>query len=137
MAHSFPPLSVRVVEDLDDAAQSTADLLGLCGHAVRVARSGRDALGAAAGEMPDVVLLDSGLPGMDGWEVARRMRDRAAGKRPYIVAVTGFGADGDRRRSADAGIDLHLVKPADPRTLIALLGRVRACRAGQPAGAGA
>jgi two-component system OmpR family response regulator len=118
-------LSVLVVEDLDDAARSTADLLTLCGHRVRVAPCGADALREADAETPDVVLLDIGLPGMDGWEVAQRMRARTRGKQPLVVAVTGYGSDDDRRRSADAGVDLHLVKPADPVALTALLARVR------------
>ena len=122
--HPPPPLSVLVVEDLDDTAQSTADLLALCGHRVRIATRGREALTAAAGEVPDVVLLDIGLPEMDGWEVARRLRDQTRGKQPFIVAVTGYGTDGDRLRSADSGVDLHLVKPADPVALVGLLSRV-------------
>lgn len=104
-------LSVLVVDDSPDAAGSTAELLALCGHDARVAGSGAAALAAAATDPPDVVLLDLGLPDMDGWEVAARLRGRP-GKPPVMVAVTGFGAEGDRRRSADAGVDLHLVKPA-------------------------
>src|SRR5262249_8440416 len=100
-------LFVLVVEDLEDGAQSTAELLRLCGHLVRVTYRGADALRAAAEEVPDVVLLDIGLPGMDGWEVARRLRDQADGRQPFIVAVTGYGTTADRWRSADAGIDLH------------------------------
>ena len=125
MTAQHPPLCVLVVEDLEDGAQSTADLLTLCGHRVRVAYCGADALRAAAEEMPDVVLLDIGLPDMDGWQVAERLRDRAAGKQPFVVAVTGYGTDGDRWKSADAGIDQHLVKPADPAALTAMLGWVR------------
>jgi CheY-like chemotaxis protein len=128
-ASSLPPLSVLVVEDLDDCAQSTAELLSLCGHRVRTAGCGPDALRAAAEEMPDVVLLDIGLPGMDGWEVARRLREQADGKQPFVVAVTGFGSDGDRWRSADSGIDVHLLKPADPVALTRLIGWVRKCLA--------
>ncbi|VTR97702.1 histidine partial : Sensor protein OS=Rubrivivax gelatinosus (strain NBRC 100245 / IL144) GN=RGE_23280 PE=4 SV=1: Response_reg [Gemmata massiliana] len=120
-----PPLSVLVVEDLLDVAESVADLLTISGHAVRVASCGSDALLAALADPPDVVLLDIGLPGMDGWEVARRLRSQLNGKQPVVVAVTGLGADDDRRRSADAGIDLHLTKPADPVALTTLLARVR------------
>src|SRR4051812_818236 len=119
------PLSVLVVEDLDDTAKSLAELLTLAGHAVRVALSGPEALRAAADATPDVVLLDIGLPGMDGWEVAQRLRGRASGKQPLVVAVTGYGTADDRWRSADAGIDLHLVKPVDPVALTRLLARVR------------
>jgi DNA-binding response OmpR family regulator len=119
------PLFVLIVEDLDDAAQSTAELLVRSGHTVRIAGCGDDALRTAAAETPDVVLLDIGLPGMNGWEVAKQLRARAAGKQPFIVAVTGYGTDGDRWRSADSGIDMHLTKPADPAALTALLAWVR------------
>ncbi len=119
------PLSVLVVDDLEDAAQSTAELLSLCGHRVRVAGCGEDALRAAEDEAPDVVLLDIGLPGIDGWEVARLLRDRACGKQPVVVAVTGYGTEDDKWRSCDAGCDLHLVKPANPAALARFLEWVR------------
>jgi CheY-like chemotaxis protein len=125
MTELSSPLTVLVVEDLQDGAESTADLLELCGHRVRVAYSGADALLASAEDVPDVVLLDIGLPGMDGWEVARRLRERAAGKQPFVVAVTGYGGESDKWKSADAGIDLHLTKPADPAALTGLLAWVR------------
>ncbi|VTR91560.1 sensor protein : Uncharacterized protein OS=Janthinobacterium lividum GN=NC77_08395 PE=4 SV=1: Response_reg [Gemmata massiliana] len=119
------PLSVLVVDDLPDVAESVADLLTVCGHKVRTASCGTDALYAARLEAPDVVLLDIGLPGMSGWDVARRLRAQSTGKQPVVVAVTGYGTDRDRVCSADAGIDLHLTKPADPAQLTALLARVR------------
>lgn len=122
----FPPLSVLVVEDQQDTAQSTAELLTLSGHVVRVASCGADALAAARNEMPDVVLMDIGLPGMNGWEVVEQLRRLSPGKQPFVVAVTGYGGEADRWRSADAGIDLHLTKPADPSALTNLLSQVRA-----------
>jgi two-component system, OmpR family, response regulator len=126
MTHErFPTLLVLVVEDSEDTAQSTADLLALGGHSVRVVGCGADALRAADEEAPDVVLLDIGLPEMTGWEVAERLRARAGGKQPVVIAVTGFGSERDRWRSADAGVDLHLVKPADPAALMTLLERIR------------
>ena len=125
MSTEHPPLFVLVVEDLDDAAQSTSELLTLCGHTVRVTGCCNDALRAVADEMPDVILLDIGLPDANGWQVAARIRERARGKQPFIVAVTGFGTEADKWRSADSGIDLHLVKPVDPQSLIRLLARVR------------
>ncbi|WP_439626664.1 response regulator [Gemmata sp.] len=118
-------MSVLVVEDHPDAAESTAELLALLGCRTRVAGSGDEALAAVAAEAPDVILLDIGLPGVDGWEVARRVRAGATGRGPVIVAVTGRGTDSDRRRSADAGIDLHLVKPAAPDDLVLLVARIR------------
>src|SRR5579871_1421647 len=120
-----PPyrLSVLVVDDLADTAQSTAELLALYGYAVRVAAGSEEALRAAAAASPDVVLLDIGLAGMDGWELTRRLRDRAVGKQPIVVAVSGYGQEADRRRSAEAGVDLHLVKPVEPGVLVGVLER--------------
>jgi DNA-binding response OmpR family regulator len=121
------PLSVLVVEDEDDGADSLAELLGLFGFRVVVARTGASALAAAEADPPDVVLLDIRLPDIDGWEVARRMREMASGGRqPVVVAVTGCGSDADRWRSADAGVDLHWVKPAEPAALLATLVRFAA-----------
>lgn len=71
-----------------------------------------------------MVLLDIGLPGMNGWVVAERLRAQIRGKQPFVVAVTGYGDEDDRWRSADSGIDMHLIKPVDPRSLIHLLGRI-------------
>lgn len=118
------PLSILIVEDIDEVARSTAELLSLHGHSVRTAGSGPDALRLIDAAAPDVILLDIGLPGMTGWEVAAAVR-RRGGRQPVVVALTGLGADADRWKSADAGIDLHLVKPADPTALAALLARVR------------
>jgi len=118
------PLSVLVVEDEEDGANSLCELLQLFGYRVRVARTGSEALRSAEKDRPDVVLLDIRLPDINGWEVAKRMRDGATGgPQPVMVAVTGFGSDEDRWRSADAGVDLHWVKPADPATLLATMAR--------------
>jgi two-component system, OmpR family, response regulator len=122
---SGPPLSVLVVDDIDDVAHSTAEMLTKIGHAVRVAKTGAAALRLAAHEKPDVVLLDIGLPDMPGWDVAARLRTQSAGKQPLLIAVTGYGSPADRLESQKAGFDLHLVKPADPAALIALLARVQ------------
>jgi CheY-like chemotaxis protein len=117
-------LDVLVVEDDRDTADSVALLLRLHGHAYRVARTGPDALRMAEQQPPDVVLLDIALPGLDGYEVAKRLRAMPWERRPLLVAITGFGMDRDRRRSEEAGIDLHCVKPADPETLLRLLDRL-------------
>jgi DNA-binding response OmpR family regulator len=117
------PLSVLVVDEAPDATDSMAILLTLHGHAVRIARSGEDALRLAAADPPDVVLLDLLMSDLHGWEVARRLRDTAVGKQPFLVAVTGCATAVDRRRSAEAGIDLHLVKPVAPTVLVGLLWR--------------
>jgi CheY-like chemotaxis protein len=116
-------LRVLVVEDDPDGAEIMRLLLRLYGHRVEVAEDGPAALAAARRFGPDVVLLDIGLPGMDGYEVARRLRDVPEGKPPLLVAVTGYGGDGDRALSERAGIQLHLVKPVDPEELQALLTR--------------
>jgi two-component system OmpR family response regulator len=116
-------LSVLVVDDVEDTANSLATLLALKGYASRPAVSAQEALLAAAADQPDVVILDLKMPGMDGWELARRLRDQATGKQPLLVAVSGCWTEEDRLRSADAGIDLHLVKPVEPAVLVGLLKR--------------
>jgi CheY-like chemotaxis protein len=116
------PLSVLVVEDRPDAAESLA-ALRLDGHEVRVAHDGPSALEQAGRSPPDAVLLDIGLPGVDGWHVAERLRATAGERRPLLVAVTGYGGRADRDRSERAGIDLHLAKPADPGVLLEMLRR--------------
>lgn len=114
-------LSILVVEDDADAAQSYAVLLGLWGHHVRTALNGPTALLHATDSVPDVVLIDIGLPGMDGFELARRLRGRSTDRRPFLVAITGFGMEEDRRRATEAGIDLYLLKPVEPEMLLRLL----------------
>jgi two-component system OmpR family response regulator len=114
-------LNVLVVEDNPDTASSLASLLGLVGHQVRVAGTGEQAMQAVETQHPDVALLDIGLPGMDGWDVARWIRSREGVARPLIIAITGYGSEGDRRRSLEAGIDMHFIKPADPEQLLDIL----------------
>ena len=116
-------LHILVVEDDPDRAEATAIWLRCNGHRVQVARDGPSAGQAALGRAPDVVLLDLELPGMDGWEVASRLQEPAWVKKPLLIALTGYGGDEDRRRSREAGIDLHLVKPVDPDELLRLLRR--------------
>jgi CheY-like chemotaxis protein len=118
-----PPPSILVVDDSADTADSTMQLLELCGYTARAARGGEEALREVAENPPDVVLLDLGLPGMDGWELARRLREQADEGCPVLIAVSGYGDPASRRRSADAGIELHLVKPVDPAVLLGALGR--------------
>jgi CheY-like chemotaxis protein len=116
-------LCVLVIEDDADTAQSCAVLLGLLGHRVQVALDGPAALRMAAEAAPDVALIDIGLPGMDGCEVARQLREQSGDRRPLLVAVTGYAQDEDRLSTRMAGIDLHLVKPVDPEALRKLLSR--------------
>jgi CheY-like chemotaxis protein len=115
-------LQILVAEDNPDCAFSLARLLQLCGHQrVQVVLDGASALTAVEAGQIDVVFLDLGLPVLNGWDVAQRIRTMPLPKRPLIVALTGYGRDEDRRRSADAGIDFHLLKPADPQKLLDLL----------------
>lgn len=105
---------ILVVDDNEDAAESLAALLRLFGHEVDVALDGEQALTLAPEVRPDLVLLDLGMPRMDGHEVARRMRAAPWGGRMKIIALSGFGDDADRERSLEAGCDDHLVKPVSP-----------------------
>jgi signal transduction histidine kinase len=116
------PRRVLVVDDHADAADSLAMLLRAQGHAVRVARNGPDAVAAVTTDPPEVILLDLGMPGMDGFEVARQVRN-GHGRGVFLVALTGWGQEEDRRRTREAGFDHHLTKPADPDELRALLTR--------------
>jgi CheY-like chemotaxis protein len=115
---------VLVVDDNLDSAETMAEMLKLWGHDVRTAYDGPGALEAARAHQPDAVLLDLGLPLMDGYETARRLRQEGlAGK--LLIAVTGFGGAEDRRRAAEAGFDTHLTKPVSPEALRELLLRGR------------
>jgi CheY-like chemotaxis protein len=117
------PRRVLVVDDNADAAVTLQLLLQSLGHETHVVHDGAAALDAARRLEPDVVLLDIGLPGLDGYEVARRLREMEAARPLRIIAVTGWGTEADRRRSQEAGFDLHLVKPLDPEELAQVLGR--------------
>lgn len=115
-------LRVLVVEDNTDAAESLALLLKLWGYMVYVAYDGAAALEMARIHQPAVVLLDIGLPGMDGYEVARRLRG-ADPVKPLLWAITGYEQEDDRLRSQEAGFDQHLVKPVDLDALEVLLAQ--------------
>jgi PAS domain S-box-containing protein len=114
-------LRILVVEDNRDAADSLQMLLDLFGYDVAVAYSGPAGVEKAKEWRPDVVVCDIGLPGLDGYDVARELRQDPATAGARMIAVTGYGADEDRRRSREAGFDGHLVKPADPTALQELL----------------
>jgi CheY-like chemotaxis protein len=128
-----------VVDDLGDTAWTLAAILSVCGVShVAIATTGQAALEQAADDPPDVVLLDLGLPDLTGWEVARCLREQvgALERRALVVAVTGYASEDARRRSAEAGVDLHLVKPVEPALLIGLLRRfARVLTPGLPADA--
>ena len=118
-----PAQRVLVVDDNVDAAESLALLLRLSAHEVQVVHDGARALAAAPAFRPHVVLLDIGLPGMNGLEVARQLRRLPECDGAMLVAVTGYGQEEDRQRSREAGFDCHLVKPVNPNDLQALLAR--------------
>jgi PAS domain S-box-containing protein len=112
---------ILIVDDNRDTARTMGHILRLLGHDVKLAHSGPDAIVAAREHRPRFVLLDIGLPGMDGFEVARRLRREECGHDVVMIAVTGYGQEEDRRRSRAAGFDHHLVKPIDHNALITLL----------------
>jgi signal transduction histidine kinase/CheY-like chemotaxis protein len=123
-AAQMVPRRVLVVDDNTDAAASLAVLLEMDGHEVRTAFASHHALTLAASFSPEVVLLDIGLPEMDGYEVARRLRQSPGGRNITLVALTGYGQPEDRERTRDAGFDAHLVKPVDFEALDSLLREV-------------
>jgi CheY-like chemotaxis protein len=119
-------MRILVVEDQVSLSRMTETLLQRRGHEVWAARDGAEAIEATIRLQPDVVLMDIGLPDMSGHEVARVLRDKLGDATPILVALTGYGQQDDRRRSLEAGFDLHLVKPMDisiVRALLAQIGR--------------
>jgi len=126
-----PPVRRRILvaDDNADALETLATVLELSGHEVFSAPNGSLALESAERHLPEVALLDIGMPLLDGYEVARRIRAQAWGKRITLVALTGWGQDSDRRRSQEAGFDSHLVKPLDLEKLTQLLARLPASAA--------
>jgi CheY-like chemotaxis protein/anti-sigma regulatory factor (Ser/Thr protein kinase) len=118
------PLKVLVVEDNLDTAQMLAELVASWGHDVRLAYDGLQALAVAKEYRPHLVLLDIGLPRLDGYQVAERLRQELRLNRAIVVAVTGYGTDEDRIRSRAAGFDEHIVKPVQPDVLHELFSEV-------------
>jgi CheY-like chemotaxis protein/two-component sensor histidine kinase len=128
-----PPLTTRcrvlLVDDNADAVVTLGEILGMVGHDVCVAHSGPEAIEKAREHQPDVVILDIGMPGMDGYEVARRLREAGALADALLVAMTGFGQERDRERSLVEGFHHHLVKPVQVDSILALLNG-KSARAG-------
>ncbi len=114
-----------VVDDNQDAANSLAMLLRLKGHEVRVVHNGPAALELVGEYRPEQVFLDIGMPGMDGYEVARRLRQFPGLEKIRLAAITGWGQQEDRRRTAEAGFDHHLVKPVELSALEGLLAELK------------
>jgi CheY-like chemotaxis protein len=121
-------MRVLVVDDNADLVDSLSAVLGFLGEEVRTASSGEEALACMEEWVPEVVLMDVGMPGMSGYEAATRARARAWGRDAVLVAMTGWGRDEDRARALAAGFDRHVVKPLDLDALRTLLADLRARR---------
>ena len=122
---------VLVTDDNEDAAAALALLLTHMGNDVQIARNGEEALSVAAQFQPDLILMDVGMPRLDGLEATRRLRKTEWGRRAAIVALTGWGQEADKHRSREAGADAHLVKPVDPQALERILASVQATSEGR------
>ena len=120
-----PRLRILVVDDNHDSALSLAMMLSIMGHETRTAHDGESAVSTAESFRPDVVLLDIGLPKLNGYEVAQRIRSAEWGAAMFLIAVTGWGQDEDRQRSSEVGLNLHMVKPVEPAALEKLLASLR------------
>ena len=120
---SSPGRSILIIEDHDDAREALRALLELEGHRVAAAATGPRGLEMATQHPPDIALVDIGLPEVDGYEVARRLRGLGA-RCPYLIALTGYGQPDDVKRAREAGFDAHLLKPVDPDALTSVLSRV-------------
>ena len=124
---------ILVADDDQDSAESLALLFQLMGHDVRAAQSGLAAIDVAAEFRPDLIVLDIGMPGLDGYEVCRRIRQHDWAQTIVIAALTGWSRDEDRDRSEEAGFNHFLVKPVDPKALEELIaGLMRTARPDQP-----
>lgn len=117
---------ILVVDDNHDSALSLAMMLSIMGHETRTAHDGESAVETAETFLPEVVLLDIGLPKLNGYEVAQRIRENAWGASMFLIAVTGWGQDEDRQRSSEVGLNVHMVKPVEPAALEKLLAELQA-----------
>ena len=119
---------ILLVDDNEDAAAMLAEILATAGHEVRIAGDGPTALQSASTFRPDLAVLDIGLPAMDGYELAARLRAQAGAAAPILIALSGYGQESDRARSEAAGFAVHLVKPIDAMELLsAIEDRFRSC----------
>ena len=120
-----PPVSaprrILIVDDSPEIVDTLSTLLNMSGNTTFSARDGEEALSVADKVRPEVILLDLGLPKMDGFEVCRRIREKAWGKEIVVLALTGWGHDEARTKTQELGFDMHLVKPLDPETLFLVL----------------
>ena len=129
-ATSVPALSILIVDNNVDAADSLGMLLSFEGHEVTVVHSGAEALEAGARVRPQVAFVDIGMPVMDGYQLARHIRAQAWGTGMLLIASTGWGQEDDKRQASEAGFDRHITKPADPVTLMAAIAEWQADRQG-------
>ena len=120
------PFRILVVDDNQDSAMSLAMMLSIMGHDTRTANDGESAVTTAESFLPEVVLLDIGLPKLNGYEVAQHIRANTWGHSMYLIAVTGWGQEEDRQRSSEVGLNAHMVKPVEPGALEQLLSELRA-----------
>jgi len=125
------PRRIVIVEDNEDARQMFKALLELASHEVHDAADGPAGIELVAAVEPDIAFVDIGLPGVDGYEVARRLRERH--KDLCLVAMSGYGQSEDRRKAVEAGFDMHLLKPVDPDRLSAIIAALPPRRLGQEA----
>ena len=116
-ADKTTPRRILVADDNDDAATSLALLLKIKGHITRVVHDGLEAVAAAVDFAPDIILLDIGMPRLNGFDACTRIRTQPAGRQPIIVALTGWPQDEKRERSLRAGFDHYLIKPVEPDAL--------------------
>jgi CheY-like chemotaxis protein len=121
----MPALRILLADDNLDSAESLCALLQLQGHDVHLVHDGLAAVEAAARLQPDVIVLDIGMPGLNGYDAARRIREQQGERRPILVALTGWSQDEYRRRSAEAGFDAHIVKPVTDTVLLQVIGQAR------------
>src|SRR5215213_636334 len=115
---------ILVVDDNHDSALSLAMMLSIMGHETRTAHDGESAVDTAESFLPEVVLLDIGLPKLNGYEVAQRIREQPWGVSMFLIAVTGWGQEEDRQRSSEVGLNVHMVKPVEPAALERLLAEL-------------
>jgi two-component system, sensor histidine kinase len=124
-----PSLKVLIVEDHDDSRTTLRMLLAMAhGHTVLEAADGYSAIQTALRERPDAALVDVGLPGLDGYQVARRIREATGPDAIFLIALTGYGSDEDREKAKDAGFDMHLIKPVDSAELARVLASMAGAR---------
>jgi CheY-like chemotaxis protein len=121
--HDTRKRRVLVADDNEDAGESLAMLLRLDGHEVHVANNGTDAVAMFDRVNPDVAILDIGMPGLSGYDVAGHIRRRETGRLVMLIAVTGWGQETDKARATKAGFDHHFTKPVEPEALSALLAK--------------